>query len=384
MELLVVITILLMVAVVALPVMAPSKEGRRVREAARSLNTFFGAARAQAMETGRPVGVWIERMAGMPDAAMTVYQAESPPTYSGDFGDATMRVRATFPTNLAAGVEEIPMSLEAQPVIANSVIPSRIRVGDLIRFSYKDPPYEITGPADAYGNIVKFPLTLRGWAPLACPPQSSSSAFPVPASPWINLLWPQAAEWSPPVPFEIIRQPVRSTAPPLEMPVGAVIDLAFSGSDLRDLLTDVRTRMDRTWFGSKADNDTSPVIIMFSPSGTIDRVYCSHVNRDSNGRATSWWWGMVQNSDRLYLMVGQRERVPASFASASPDFTNEIVPSNLGTSTNLWVTLNALTGMIGASEVYQCIQNPQNNRHSWYLWKSREYARTTDDMLGGR
>ena len=82
-ELLIVITILLMVTAAAIPLMIPALQNRRGREAARLVSSFISAARSRAIETGRPVGVMLERYNGLP-FAMSLSYVEVPPTYAGD------------------------------------------------------------------------------------------------------------------------------------------------------------------------------------------------------------------------------------------------------------------------------------------------------------
>ena len=89
-ELLVVILIMLTVTAVTIPVVAPAMKGRQVREGARLLNTFLNAARNRAIESGRPCGVWLERMPGLREACINVHFAEIPPAYAGDFLDSTV------------------------------------------------------------------------------------------------------------------------------------------------------------------------------------------------------------------------------------------------------------------------------------------------------
>ena len=83
-ELLVVVAIMLMLAAVAIPAMRPSMEGRKTREAARAINVYLSSARNRAIESGRPVGVQIERdiASNLSLAGVTLYQVEVPLPYS--------------------------------------------------------------------------------------------------------------------------------------------------------------------------------------------------------------------------------------------------------------------------------------------------------------
>ena len=85
-ELLMVISIMTILLVVAIPMIRPAFQDRNLREASRMVNAFFAGAKARAAETGRPVGVWIERLDGTAMGARTarrLYIAEVAPSFSG-------------------------------------------------------------------------------------------------------------------------------------------------------------------------------------------------------------------------------------------------------------------------------------------------------------
>lgn len=74
-EMLIVISIMMILAVAAANMMGPSMDGRRVREAARALNVYLSSARNRAMEIGRPCGVTLRRLNNT-SAVMTLDQCE--------------------------------------------------------------------------------------------------------------------------------------------------------------------------------------------------------------------------------------------------------------------------------------------------------------------
>src|SRR4051794_32860872 len=61
-ELLVVIIIMTVIVAAAIPLMSPSNDDRRLREAARGLNTYITGAQARAISLNRPVGVALKRL----------------------------------------------------------------------------------------------------------------------------------------------------------------------------------------------------------------------------------------------------------------------------------------------------------------------------------
>ncbi len=94
-ELLIVLLILLMVTAAAIPIMAPALENRRMREAARLASSFISGARSKAIQSGREVGVVLQRFEGKP-YAMTMSYVEVPPPYGGDTIGAPARVQFSW------------------------------------------------------------------------------------------------------------------------------------------------------------------------------------------------------------------------------------------------------------------------------------------------
>ena len=80
-ELLVVVFIVLAVSALSVAMVVPSIEERRVREASLSVTSFLNGVRAEAIRTGRPVGVWIERAEGVngDQYATRLYRCTIPP-----------------------------------------------------------------------------------------------------------------------------------------------------------------------------------------------------------------------------------------------------------------------------------------------------------------
>ncbi len=120
-ELLVVIIILTTLVAAALPIMAPNTETRRLREAARTLQTVVTTAQTKATELGRPYGIWLEKqsatiqtqsaLTGMsppdPDprdmgAVLTVYFCEEPAPFAGFSYESSVDAR-TGPAGTGAG-----------------------------------------------------------------------------------------------------------------------------------------------------------------------------------------------------------------------------------------------------------------------------------------
>ena len=97
--------------------MRPDLEGRRAREAARALNVYISSVRNRAMETGRPCGLILHRLAnpnGTPSpiaAALSMDQCETPPTFAGlSTGAVVQVIDATFNGGATTGRTTAPSS----------------------------------------------------------------------------------------------------------------------------------------------------------------------------------------------------------------------------------------------------------------------------------
>lgn len=285
-ELLVVMTILVVLAAVLVPRIQPAVESRRIRETARAVNVFCSVARSKATETGRPYGVMLVQSDVLPGACILIEQVEVPPPYGGDTLSSLARVQVT-------SAVDGKIELRAEITDCNA---SLIHVGDSLRFNYQGRDYWIS-KVTGNGNDVELLLgvTLR-----------AGEVLP----------WPKEPKMSLPIPFAIKRQPRVSNAPPLQIPAGAVVDLSSSGQE-----------------GRVFTPSAGPLILMFSPRGFLDGVYCGGQSYDT--------------MRPVFLMVGKPERVPNS----SGVITSEDGLANFQDLTNLYVTINPMTGLVTVAEV---------------------------------
>lgn len=303
-ELLVVIGVIVLLMGIAVPAIQSSANQRRVREAARALNVYLGAARNHALETGRPCGVMIQRMANLPQCSMVLDHVAVPAPYCGESVDAV------------ATVQLVSMQIGREAVLRASLSPAintrLVAPGDLIQLNNQGPWYTITTVGDTQ-------LTLR-----------------------LDITNGQLVPWGPspsmPVPYKIMRRPLKSHGAPLQLPAGAVIDLQFSGWEIGGQQFALGT-------------GTQPIVLVFSPKGSLERVYY-----DNN---------VVSLTQPIYLLIGARERVPAGSAADGLD--------NWQDRNNLWVTVNPQTGLVTTQPVAAGAD----------VFQSREFARKADS-LGGR
>ncbi len=236
-EVLVVVTIMLILLAVMVPRLRPMMEQRRIREASRTVSGFFYAARSRAMQTGRPVGVALERLPSQPEACITLKIVEEPPPYAGDTLGAKARVRR-LGTSLLYQVQ-----LNAAEVASMLTQTLPVTVGDFITFESQGVRYRVLGldqngdgtpDADTDNKIgdPSFPVGTTSIAVLLVElADVAETPWPATANP--SAPFPPTANGigSRPVSFQIYRRPEPSGAMPVRLPSGTVIDLASSGTD---------------------------------------------------------------------------------------------------------------------------------------------------------
>jgi len=338
-ELLMVVSIMLILAVIALPRMRPAMENRQIRESARAVNVFLSKARIRAIQTGRPCGVLFERMQlpNQPNACNVLRQVEIPPPYGGDTVGTVLSVTRT---SFSGGVAVLSAD------VAGGFSSGLIRVGDLVQLNYQGPWYKITAgqDSDSDGFIDSSPWS----TPMTLRADVGGGSVP----------WTSTARS---VPFAILRQPTidsafGSVSPSLHLPRGVVVDLDDSGIGAGTQLA--ASDKDLTAPGVQ---DTSTAIVMFAPSGAVDRVYF---------QGTS-----AQVTEPVCLMVGRWER--ASSAGAEDGLANW---QDLN---NLWVAVTPQTGLITAANPY-ADATVGNLALPSTLTQSRRLVREAQVSLGGR
>ncbi len=324
-ELLMVISIMTLLMAVAIPMVRPAFQNRRLREATRQVNAFFAGAEARAAEAGRAVGVWIEASDGG-GYATELYLAEVSPPFTG----ASLGSRVTVETNGqlhfwdATGINADPTS----QAYLQKLVPTNTRCQ--IRFDHKGPSY------NCLNNGSAFVITSL---PNGVPPGTEHPGVRPPAG----------------LTYEILRSPSKSAVSPLTLPGDTVIDLMVSGIGLG-----VETNLFAT------ANPNSPVVVMFTPEGQIQLVYVNYVEDLPIGS--------------VYLMIGRRAKVTAPTNPA--DFANPEL-SNVADPTNLWVTVNNRTGAITTDDNAATNWMPTSATVLERVKGAREFARASNQK-GGR
>jgi hypothetical protein len=305
-------TIMLMVTAAAIPVMMPALTNRRMREASRLSSSFISGARARAIETGRPAGVMLERFNGLP-MAMQLSYVEVPPPYAGD----TLNSKVTLgppglPPNQVTG-----FTAGDTPWLA-----AVVRFGDQIRLDFKGPLY-----------------TLSSVPPPTIDPKAGQVVTDPSGSPWHlvdskNTTPPLPVAYGAGVSFQIIRQPVRSSATPLQLPEGTVVDLMNSGVPPSNVFPPMV--VPPPMWPTMPPVPFNPVI-MFSPNGSVHSVTTAAAPFRPLGP--------------IYLLIGRRDLMADVTASGGDEnlFDPRVTPENAYLS-NFWVTIAHQTGQVSVAE----------------------------------
>jgi type II secretory pathway pseudopilin PulG len=352
-ELLVVIVIVMILTAVAIPVMAPNVEQKRIREAARLLSSYITGARARAMEIGRPVGIQFQRLPSNPNSSMTLKYVEVQQPFAGDYFNSTIQVSFSSSTTPVGGtIERFPSG--------DSTWLGLIKPGDLIQFDHKGnwyrvfagEPFRDLNYNGTWDSGEPF-LELSGdMTPTYTPapngvvdPDTKFFAQGPQLSPSVNWTFVLEESWNSirPVPFattpsfQIVRQPVTAAGSTLQIPDGAVVDLSLSGGG-----------SGADFFGFDASINF-PFVVMFSPDGTISNMYFGGVEFPAASRP-------------LHLFIGRADGVAPSSSTdtdrplklpkypESLTFDNSKSVWNIRDLNNLWVSINAQTGTVSTTE----------------------------------
>jgi len=400
-ELLAVILIMGMITAATIPAVAPHVSGRRIREGARMVSTFINAARNRAIETGRPAGIWIERLPGLAEAAETLYMCEVPPSYAGDFLDSTVEC-------VVVGSDGLPAAPSVRNLqdYWNIVIPrSRttflmdswanpdpmeqqvVREGDLIQIEGYDRKYplkivdmNIGGKGQKWWYILRGRNCPSGVGPNG-PYDNAKHSNGTYVIRWFDrtihtshygVIRTSSTPFnydSHGVRYQIHRQPIRMQAGSIRLPETVVIDLNFSsmtsgsrtdagvpfhprsdpGQAFKKSGSTITGLKNPYWGHPHYPADNTPVIVVFSPSGSVDRVYCQR--RDKVG---NFQWEGVEPHGPIYLLIGDREHLSTeTFLLAQSAAKNlEVQFQKNWTNLNaLWVRITPNTGNITVSLV---------------------------------
>lgn len=403
-ELLAVILIMLMITAMTIPVVAPAISGRRIREGARMVSTFINAARNRAIETGRPAGVWLERSRGLPEVCENLYMAEIPAPYGGDFLDSTVECVVVDKNGGQYFYDDVPGLQDYWNIVIprtrttfmteawsvpDSTFQQIVREGDEILIDGYDRRYRLRIVDDLPISTpvvsgTKWWYILRG---RNCATNTGPLGPYTPAAIHYNgryaIRWFDGTQYIPSwhlnatirstdtpgnfdrpgYRYKIYRQPMRLQAGSMRLPETVVIDLNFSSLAINKSDPGVpfhprngggatpaaANLFGMYWGDALYPEDDTPVVVVFSPNGNVERIYC-HV-RDSQGY---WSWESRDAAGPIYFLVGDRLHVtPGQFYTSQNQTENMAVQltKNWLNLDALWVRITPNSGTISTSLV---------------------------------
>lgn len=369
-ELLAVIVIITTIVAAAIPLLSPSNDDRRIREAARTLNTFFTGAQARAISLHRPVGVALKRLGADTNTdplkktdytknfhsdngmCLEVYYVEQPVPYAGLDANSRACV-AIHPTAtgyvLVRFVTRGPITAGLPVGWSADLFPrGMIRQGDVIEIA--GTQFQLLQPA---GNMTIDPVTQcfepgSGVAMILARPLNDSGQQINPkyddqGREIGSVVQAQPPYWTSPAPYQVLRQPAAMSDEPYQLPEGTAIDLRASGVGDTDFfhVTGVN------------DNDQG-VVIMFSPEGRVSRVAYYHTYPPQSAPFDQ------PVNDNIYLLIGRSDKVPPA-VSADPTLKSPIPtdpdalaklkePINWLSGNSRWIVIGSQSGRIATIE----------------------------------
>lgn len=370
-ELLVVISILAMLAALAIPQLRMVSKERNIRETSRVVASLFSQA-SQRAQTDGAAGVLLRRnpnfiaLGGYGYAVTSMSLLRKVPDYSGD-QEMTM---APTPFGVGGTSYGVPYEIRIpKPIDQDDV--QVVQENDLISFGHSSTQYRITNInevlPEAPANMVPFlDLTLdsvsTAGVPLLPDPSLSAPAHMLTAGLYVSG-----------VPFRVERSPRILKSSTLELPEGYAVDLRFSGFTMVDsgfegkatiaganvpraaLATNVLEPFPRTSEPTVSsgtfevvDYADSDIAVLFDGDGKLDQIYMRKVfdfNQDGaigpvGNQVVS---GTIVIGDRvgtysrlaldsMYLFVTEQEQD----AAVNP----------LARDTNQWVAVNGSSGVV--------------------------------------
>jgi len=368
-ELMVVVGIILLLAALIIPRIQPNVEQARIREAARSVSVFLNAARVNAIESGRPVGVAFQRLAAQGDACSVAFQIELPPPYAGESLDARLRPA------LGQGTIVCQVSVGA-------IDDGLIRPGDRVQLNFQGPWYQIAPLVSSTDPGPNPDSNKDGYLDFGAGTDNNADGFYdnlvlvlIPPSFGVAALpWPSVPNFGPAVPFRVERQAsldsaltgfggglIRSAVPPLRLPENVVVDLGGSGFGSG-------TQFANTLAALQPD---PPVFLLFSPIGMVEQL--------GYGPAGSYVRQSV--TEPIFLLIGRWDRMPTSPGGASAAEDGLL---NWQDGQNLWIAISPQTGLVTVADVAMDQTLPSGMRIPSSLDVSRRFAREAQIAKGGR
>lgn len=337
-ELLVALTIASVLTAIALPTLKDSMRQNSLSRSASIVKGAFINARGQAVRTGRPFGVVIERQrheigSGTADQldflignyATRLYYVQSPVEYRGDYQDAF-----AYPV-----FEDINTGSATDPIVPQFFIPQSsagllfaaaatgggnstaaknlINIGTRFSVGNTDYVFEITGlrqlaslnasgttslggsrslyhpgVPNSAGTLVSFNVLEFSPRHAQLPGQYSGGGLPGSAA---ASTFPAGLQAFQPINFQFLSNPIKAPLAPVSLIGKTVIDLSISGTDGDPVAFNSQAIVDPVPTVDvpplNADIALNDVIVMFAPDGSLDGVYYDERVTNAGGSATT-------------------------------------------------------------------------------------------------
>jgi len=386
-ELLMVIIILTMIVAAAIPLLSPSNDDRRMREAARTLNTYITGAQSRAISLHRPYGVALKRLShdtkrnksgdlqNDNGVCLEVFYVEQASPYSG-FDVNSRACVALYPN---PGLKQIGLALIRFVTHGTANAPSQdslpvgwdadlfpsgtLRPGDVIEIN--GTRFELLYDIQSAGNVT---LDSNGYYYYGF--SNSRIAAKIVARPLndsgqqINPRYDDdgneigskappvtAPYWTHPAPYKVLRQPTPASDPPYQLPEGTAIDLRASGVGIGDYF----------YVPGVNDNDEG-ILIMFAPEGRVARVSFSQLPLNTKLEENEVYDQPVV--DNVFLLLGRRENIPPIDVKADKTLDKSAIksavtdeqrarlrqPLNWMLGTSKWIVIGSQSGRIATIE----------------------------------
>jgi len=237
-ELLVVITILVLLAAIAIPQLRAVNKERNIRETSRVVASLFAQASQRAQRDG-VAGVLMRRnpnfvSLGVEYAVTEMSLLRRVPDYSGD-NFATAATATAFGAG-ATSFTTVPFSVRIpKPIDQDDV--QVIQVQDLISFNNSTAQYQITAINEVAPDGVPFlDLTLNnGGLPAVTGAPETATSLPDPSVGITAYAFDGVSmTFTSGVPFVVQRSPRILRSSTLTLPDGFIVDLRFSGFSAAD------------------------------------------------------------------------------------------------------------------------------------------------------
>ncbi|MDR3109689.1 MAG: prepilin-type N-terminal cleavage/methylation domain-containing protein [Planctomycetaceae bacterium] len=330
-ELLVVVSIMVVLAAIAVPSLKPMLKGQQMRSAAQSVSMVLQHARARAMESGTSIGVRLTRFTGgmneHTDAciSMQLYRINKTPsnqTFQNAAIDAgssenTDKLGVTVDNNghpqywILSGIDPNP-----DPNNNNGAVWERFEKNDNAKYNKFVENVDEAIRAASLVIVGGRSCKIRDGNP-----PGLVDAFNIPITSPDHATIPNALET--PTQMRIVSDNIRPLMiAPTRLPEDTVIDLRWSGtSDARCGATDCFI------------HDAKDITIVFSPNGEVERIFFVNNPEDS-----------FVPGDIIYLLVGSVDQLVSMPGRDDPARNFEIAE-------NYWVSINPRNGQTAITKV---------------------------------